>query len=30
MFCFEFGIDYDQFIMACSKISSKVHKKCID
>jgi len=29
-FCAEFGIDHDIFASACSKISSSVHKRCID
>mmetsp|Transcript_13369 Transcript_13369/g.22755 ORF Transcript_13369/g.22755 Transcript_13369/m.22755 type:complete len:214 (+) Transcript_13369:29-670(+) len=29
-FCAEFGISYEVFVQACSKISNKLHKKCID
>tara|TARA_B110000285_G_scaffold37687_1_gene40803 strand:- start:551 stop:913 length:363 start_codon:yes stop_codon:yes gene_type:complete len=29
-FCAEFGIDHELFVKACSKISNRVHQKCID
>ena len=29
-FCAEFGIEHEHFVQACSKISNKVHEKCID
>ena len=29
-FCAEFGIEHELFITACSKISNRVHKKCIN
>lgn len=29
-FCAEIGIDYDTFILACGKITNKLHGKCID
>ena len=29
-FLAEFGIDYDTFIVACTKITNKLHKRCID
>ena len=29
-FCAEFGIGHEDFVRACSKISNRLHKKCID
>jgi The ARF-like 2 binding protein BART len=30
VFCAEFGINYELFIEAASKVSSKLHRKCLD
>ena len=29
-FCAEFGIEHEHFVEACSKITNRVHKMCID
>ena len=29
-FCAELGIEHEVFVQACSKISQKIHDKCLD
>ena len=29
-FCAELGIDHETFVLACSKISNRIHHKCLD